>query len=94
VSHSPFHGLVSGLNLDLSRPDALIRTDSLSRLPPDLLKLPVARDVLTEDFVDYYERHENRLSLAGTIVNRGQASKDHVFQHKHESDACIVGSLA
>jgi uncharacterized protein YfaA (DUF2138 family) len=67
VSHSPFHGLVSGLNLDLSRPDALIRTDSLSRLPPDLLKLPVAHDVLTEDFVDYYERHENRLSLAGTV---------------------------
>ncbi|MDR3086518.1 MAG: DUF2138 domain-containing protein, partial [Azoarcus sp.] len=67
VSPAPFQGLVSGLNLDLAHPDALIRTDSLSRLPPDLLKLPVARDVLTEDFVDYYERHESRLSLAGAL---------------------------
>jgi uncharacterized protein YfaA (DUF2138 family) len=67
VSPAPFQGLVSDVKMDLAHPDALIRTDSLSRLPPDLLKLPVARDVLTEDFVDYYEHHESRLSLAGTL---------------------------
>jgi uncharacterized protein YfaA (DUF2138 family) len=66
-SPAPFRAVTSGLALDLTRPDALIRTYSLSRLPPDLLKVPLARDVLTEDFIDYYENNENRLALAGTV---------------------------
>ncbi len=62
-----FDGTVNALQLDLSRPDALIRTRSLSRLPADLLRVPLARDVLTEAFVDYYESHEQRLALSGTV---------------------------
>ncbi|ANQ83154.1 hypothetical protein dqs_0071 [Azoarcus olearius] len=62
-----FDGHVNALALDLARPDALIRTRSLARLPADLLRVPLARDVLTEDFVDYYERHEQRLALSGTL---------------------------
>lgn len=62
-----FDGKVNALSLDFSRPDALIRTRSLSRLPADLLRVPLARDVLTEDFVDYYEHHEQRLALSGTL---------------------------
>lgn len=56
-----------GLSLALDQPDALIRSASLARLPRDLLQLPVAREVLTEDLVDYYETQEDRLAIAGAL---------------------------
>lgn len=56
-----------GLNLDLAAPDALIRTKSLSRLPADLLRVPLLHDLLTEDFLFYYENREGRLGLSGTL---------------------------
>ncbi|MDQ1832220.1 DUF2138 family protein [Massilia scottii] len=59
------HG--QGLNLDLSQPDALIVTRSLSSLPRDLLTIPLARDVLREDFVFYYEQNGDKLGLQGTL---------------------------
>jgi len=55
------------LKADLGTPDAVVRTASLSALPRDLLKAPVARDVLTEDLVFYYEQHEDRLGLRGAF---------------------------
>lgn len=55
------------LLVDLARPDALIRTASLARLPRDILRVPVAKDVLTEDFVYYYQSHEDRLGLDGAV---------------------------
>ncbi|MES2820701.1 MAG: DUF2138 domain-containing protein [Pseudomonadota bacterium] len=55
------------LELDLSRPDALIESDSLSRLPRDLLSVPLLRDSLTEDFVFYYEGNPDRLGLGGSL---------------------------
>ncbi|TCS38267.1 uncharacterized protein YfaA (DUF2138 family) [Paucimonas lemoignei] len=55
------------LMTDLGQPDALIRTTSLAALPRDLLKIPVARDVLTEDLAFYYEQNEDRLGLEGAI---------------------------
>jgi uncharacterized protein YfaA (DUF2138 family) len=58
---------VNGLKLDLSKPDALILTESLSRLPRDLLTVPLARDVLREDFLFYYEQNEDRLGLKGSL---------------------------
>ena len=60
-------GSVSSLGLDLSRPDALVVTSSLSTLPRDLLTIPLARDVLREDFLFYYEQGEDRLGLKGTL---------------------------
>ncbi len=60
-------GPVNGLKLDLSRPDALVRTKSLSALPRDLLTVPLARDVLREDFLFYYEQSEDRLGLKGSL---------------------------
>lgn len=62
-----FGGAVNALGLDLSRPDAYIYTPALSRLPRDLVKAPVARDLLTEDFAFYYEDHEDRLGLRGAL---------------------------
>ncbi len=51
----------------LSRPDALLETQSLSQLPRDLLSVPFLRDTLTEDFVFYYETHGDRLGLIGSL---------------------------
>ncbi|GAB2882471.1 DUF2138 domain-containing protein [Pseudoduganella ginsengisoli] len=58
---------VNSLNLDLTKPDALIVTRSLASLPRDLLTIPLARDVLREDFLFYYEQSEDRLGLKGTL---------------------------
>ncbi len=57
----------AGLNLNLAAPDALIRSNSLSRLPADLLRVPLLHDLLTEDFLFYYENSEGRLGLSGTL---------------------------
>jgi uncharacterized protein YfaA (DUF2138 family) len=53
--------------IDLAQPDALIRSERLSALPRDLLQVPLLHDVLSEDFVSYYEFNEGRLSLSGTL---------------------------
>ncbi len=63
----PFSGPIAKRAPDIFLPDALIRSHSLSKLPPDLLRIPLARDVLTEDFVTYYEQNENRMALSGTL---------------------------
>lgn len=57
----------SALGLDLKHPDALIESASLSRLPRDLLAVPLLRDTLTEDFVFYYEHNADRLGLVGSL---------------------------
>jgi uncharacterized protein YfaA (DUF2138 family) len=54
-------------DIDLAQPDALIRSERLSALPRDLLQVPLLHDVLSEDFVNYYEVNEGRLSLSGTL---------------------------
>ncbi|MWV15553.1 DUF2138 family protein [Pseudomonas sp. L-22-4S-12] len=55
------------LGLDLARPDVLIESASLSRLPKDLLSVPLLRDSLTEDLVFYYEANADRLGLTGSL---------------------------
>jgi uncharacterized protein YfaA (DUF2138 family) len=55
------------LMVGLAQPDALIRTQALAGLPRDLLKVPLARAVLTEELVFYYDQHEDRLGLSGAI---------------------------
>ena len=67
AGYEPFSGEINDLGINITEPDALIRSYSLSRLPPDLLRVPVVRDVLTEDFVDYYEHNEDREALLGTM---------------------------
>ena len=58
---------VNSLGLDLSKPDALILSHSIAALPRDLLTIPLARDVLREDLVFYYEQSEDRLGLKGAL---------------------------
>lgn len=72
---------------DLAQPDAVIRSTSLARLPRDLLRLPLARDVLTEDIVFYYEQHEDRLALRGAL-------RRIAYEHRLEwSDRVIEAAL-
>jgi uncharacterized protein YfaA (DUF2138 family) len=63
----PFTGPINTLGVDLARPAAYLSTPSLSALPRDLVKAPVLREVLTEDFAFYYEDHEDRLGLNGAL---------------------------
>jgi uncharacterized protein YfaA (DUF2138 family) len=67
IGWSRYGGAINALQVDLASPDAYISTPALSRLPRDLVKAPLARDVLTEDFAFYYEEHEERLALAGSL---------------------------
>jgi uncharacterized protein YfaA (DUF2138 family) len=67
VGRAHFSDAVQPVRLDLGRPDALVRTRSLSQLPRDLLKVPLARDLFTEDLIFYYEEHPDRLGLSGAL---------------------------
>ncbi|NML34980.1 DUF2138 domain-containing protein [Paraburkholderia antibiotica] len=53
--------------LDIHHPDAVIDSEALSRLPRDIVRVPLLRDVLTQDFVDYYETDTTRLSAEGAL---------------------------
>jgi uncharacterized protein YfaA (DUF2138 family) len=67
LSWARYDGPINALHVDLSAPDGYVSTPALSRLPRDLVQAPLARELLTEDFAFYYEQHEERLALAGTI---------------------------
>lgn len=58
-------GNVAGIWPD--RPDAVVRSESLTGLPRDLLAVPVLKDLLTEDFLFYYDTDEDWLGLKGTL---------------------------
>jgi len=53
--------------LDIHHPDAVIDSEALSRLPRDMLRVPLLHDLLTQDFVDYYESGNTRLSAEGAL---------------------------
>ncbi|CAH2898943.1 MAG: FIG00458405: hypothetical protein [uncultured Paraburkholderia sp.] len=53
--------------LDIHHPDAVIDSEALARLPRDMLRVPLLHDVLTQDFVDYYESANTRLSAEGAL---------------------------
>lgn len=52
---------------NLGRPDALLMTRSLATLPRDALKLPLAQDLLTEEFLFYYQSHPDVLGIEGAV---------------------------
>lgn len=55
------------VEVNLLSPAAFLGTQSLSRLPKDLLKAPVLRDVATENLFFYYQEDEGRLGLEGAL---------------------------
>lgn len=58
---------VYDVHIDIDRPDAIIDSSALSRLPRDIIRVPLLQTLLTEDFVDYYETHPTRLSAEGAL---------------------------
>lgn len=62
----PLTGL-DAISADLSRPDALIETENLSALPADVIRAPLLKDLLTEDFAFYYQDLDTRLDVLGAI---------------------------
>jgi uncharacterized protein YfaA (DUF2138 family) len=65
--YARYGGQINALGVDLRQPAAYLATPSLTALSRDLVKAPVLRELLTEDFVFYYEAHEDKLGLAGAI---------------------------
>ncbi len=53
--------------LDLFAPDALLETERLSQLPKDLVGAPFLADLLSDDFVFYYQHNAEKLALIGTL---------------------------
>jgi len=86
LGRGAFHRNGGGLNLDLSQPDAYLHSQQLASLPRDLVAMPGLRDVLTQDFVLYYDEHPDRLSLDGTL-------KRLAFEHKLTWKDQLVSSL-
>ncbi len=66
-AHKRFSGHINALGVALDAPAAYVATPSLTALSRDLVKAPVLRNLLTEDFAFYYETHEDRLGLAGAV---------------------------
>lgn len=62
-----FTDAVTPRTADLSKPDALLVTRSLASLPRDALKLPLAQDLLTEDFLFHYTSHPDVLGVEGAV---------------------------
>ncbi|CAG9233727.1 conserved hypothetical protein [Paraburkholderia tropica] len=52
---------------DIRYPDAIIDSVALSRLPRDMIRVPLLHSLLTRDFVDYYESNSTRLSAEGAV---------------------------
>ncbi|WP_149806197.1 DUF2138 family protein, partial [Salmonella enterica] len=59
------------LGVDVSEPDVLIDSSSLSKLPADILSVPLLKDTLTEDFVFYYQNNADKLGLTGSLQHIG-----------------------
>ncbi|WP_425219841.1 DUF2138 domain-containing protein [Ralstonia solanacearum] len=82
------------VRLDLTLPDALIDSQSLSQLPRDVLRVPLLRDVLTEDFVAYYEGNDDRLSVAGALRRLAYEQKldlaETVLKHVFDAPARVM----
>lgn len=54
-------------DINWGKPDAVISTQSLSDLPKDILKQPMLKEILTEDFAFYYLDSAEYLSLKGSL---------------------------
>lgn len=80
---------ISGQNtlVELSRPDAWIHSQNLSQLPRDLLTVPLIKDVLTEDFLYFYDTDEDWLSLKGSMRRIS-------FEHELNWQDTLVQSMA
>ncbi len=66
ASPTPLQG-VARVRLDLARPDALIDSRRLSALPAAVLRAPVLKQLLSEEFAFYHEELDTRLDVNGAV---------------------------
>ena len=53
--------------IDLTHPDARILSQRLAELPRDILRQPLLKQLLTEEFAFYYDEHSQKMALDGTL---------------------------
>ncbi|WP_434779370.1 DUF2138 family protein [Neisseria sp. Ec49-e6-T10] len=53
--------------VDMSKPDVMILSQNLARLPKDILTVPLLNQLLTEDLIFYYDNAPSKLSIQGSI---------------------------
>ena len=72
-------------------------TATLSQLPKDLLTIPFLHDVLSEDFVFYYQNHADRLGIEGSIrrivYEHDLTLKDKLFSSLLDQPAQAAGTI-
>ncbi|EBU7540013.1 DUF2138 domain-containing protein [Salmonella enterica subsp. salamae serovar Sofia] len=76
----------NNLQVDVTRPDVLIESRSLSQLPSDILTLPFLKNTLTEDFVFYYQNNADRLGIAGSLQRI-------IFEHQLTLKDSLINEL-
>ncbi|XPE62520.1 DUF2138 family protein [Shigella flexneri] len=79
----------NNLQIDLNEPDLFLDSDSLSQLPKDLLTIPFLHDVLSEDFVFYYQNHANCWASKESIV--ALSYEDHLMLKDINSFVTLSG---
>lgn len=72
--------------LTLDRPDALIDSGHLSSLPAALIKAPVLKPLLSEEFAFYYEQLDTRLDVNGAL-------KRIAFEHELRLSDRVIDSV-
>jgi uncharacterized protein YfaA (DUF2138 family) len=81
-----FKGGVPSLAINLAQPDAYVQSQQISALPADLVNMPGLKAVLTQEFVNYYEEHPDRLSLEGSLRRLA-------FEHKLSWQEKLISGL-
>ncbi|EAZ4874662.1 DUF2138 domain-containing protein [Salmonella enterica subsp. salamae] len=76
----------NNLQVDVTKPDVLIESRSLSQLPSDILTLPFLKNTLTEDFVFYYQNNADRLGIAGSLQRI-------IFEHQLTLKDSLINEL-
>ncbi len=81
-----FKGGVPSLAINMAQPDAYVQSQQISALPADLVNMPGLKAVLTQEFVNYYEEHPDRLSLEGSLRRLA-------FEHKLSWQEKLISGL-
>ena len=77
---------IAQLPAELTPPDVVVATPKLAQLPEDFIKVPFFKQVLSEDAVDYYEHHPDRLGLEGTLRRMA-------FEHELQLQDHLISAL-
>lgn len=63
----PAETIASRLQVDLRKPDMLLATRNLAKLPKDIVAVPLLAGIVDQQLVFHYEEDEARLSIEGSL---------------------------